>query len=67
MAKVHGRNRAYGILELHRSDDATLATLEHDLEGAWHDGIVDMRVLRGPAAHGAATGAGPGGVAPTLH
>jgi diguanylate cyclase (GGDEF)-like protein len=66
MAKLHGRNRAYGILALRRSDDATLAALEHDLEGAWHDGVVDMRALRGPAAHGA-TDTGASGSARMLH
>jgi diguanylate cyclase (GGDEF)-like protein len=64
MAKVQGRNRACGILGLHRSDEATLAALERDLEGAWHDGIVDMRTLRGPAAPAPA---GPGSAAATLH
>jgi diguanylate cyclase (GGDEF)-like protein len=48
MAKVHGRNRAYGICRLHRSDDEALATIERDLEKAWEEGMVDMRLRPGP-------------------
>ena len=47
MAKMHGRNRAYGIRRLIRSDDAALQALDHDLEAAWRAGIVDMQVLQG--------------------
>ena len=48
MAKVHGRNRAYGIRGLHRSDNETLATIERDLEKAWKSGMVDMHLQPGP-------------------
>lgn len=47
MAKVHGRNRAYGICGLRRSDDDAMAAVERDLELAWKNGIVDMHTLRG--------------------
>ncbi|MEP7183596.1 MAG: GGDEF domain-containing protein [Betaproteobacteria bacterium] len=47
MAKLHGRNRAYGIRSLRRSDDEALAMLDRDLEQAWRDGIVDLQVLPG--------------------
>jgi diguanylate cyclase (GGDEF)-like protein len=47
MAKLHGRNRAYGIRRLVRSDDASLQALDHDLEAAWRAGIVDMQMLQG--------------------
>ncbi len=49
MAKVHGRNRAYGIRGLRRSDDEALATIERDLEKAWEGGMVDMHLQPGPA------------------
>ena len=48
MAKVHGRNRAYGIRRLCRSDDEALATIERDLEKAWESGMVDMHLQPGP-------------------
>jgi diguanylate cyclase (GGDEF)-like protein len=47
MAKLHGRNRAYGIGALLRSGDDALAAVDSDLEQAWRDGVVDMRVLLG--------------------
>lgn len=48
MAKVHGRNRAYGICGLRRGDDETLTLIERDLEQSWKDGMVEMRALPGP-------------------
>jgi diguanylate cyclase (GGDEF)-like protein len=48
MAKVHGRNRAYGIRRLADAESETLAAVERDLERAWRDGLVDMQVLNGP-------------------
>jgi diguanylate cyclase (GGDEF)-like protein len=48
MAKVHGRNRAYGIRGLRRGDDASLARIEQDLEQSWKDGAVEMQELPGP-------------------
>jgi diguanylate cyclase (GGDEF)-like protein len=47
MAKSHGRNRAYGLVGLMRSDPATLATLDTGLERAWRDGAVNMSVVVG--------------------
>jgi diguanylate cyclase (GGDEF)-like protein len=43
MAKLHGRNRAYGIARI-ASDEAFIAA-ERDLEAAWQLGKVEMRVL----------------------
>jgi predicted signal transduction protein with EAL and GGDEF domain len=48
MAKLHGRNRAYCIRGLRRSDDEALATIERDLEKAWENGMVDMHLQPGP-------------------
>ena len=48
MAKVNGRNRAYGIRRLADDGDATLASAERDLERAWKDGLAEMQVLYGP-------------------
>ena len=48
MAKVNGRNRAYGIQRLKGDGDASLAAAERDLERAWKDGLVDLEVLYGP-------------------
>jgi diguanylate cyclase (GGDEF)-like protein len=49
MAKLHGRNRAYGIRRLVRNDPEALATLDHSLQDAWRSGIVDLSVLQGAA------------------
>jgi diguanylate cyclase (GGDEF)-like protein len=48
MAKLHGRNCAYGIRGLRRSDDESVAEIERDLEKAWEDGMVDLHLLPGP-------------------
>jgi diguanylate cyclase (GGDEF)-like protein len=48
MAKLHGRNCAYGIRGLRRSDHEALASIERDLEKAWENGMVDMHLLLGP-------------------
>jgi diguanylate cyclase (GGDEF)-like protein len=48
MAKVNGRNRAYGIRRLVKSDAETLASAERDLEHAFKAGLVEMHVLYGP-------------------
>src|SRR5438874_13166312 len=48
MAKANGRNRAYGIRRLARSDPETLAAAERDLEHASKAGLVEMRVVYGP-------------------
>ncbi len=64
MAKLHGRNRAYGVGGMLRRGDDALAAVDSDLEKAWREGIVDMRVLLG--AHGtvAATQPVPPGALP---
>jgi len=49
MAKVNGRNRAYGIKRLLRDDAEALAAAERDLEHAWEAGLVEMQVLYGPS------------------
>ncbi|MCC7216639.1 MAG: diguanylate cyclase [Burkholderiales bacterium] len=48
MAKVNGRNRAYGIKRLVRDDGEDLAAVERDLERAAESGLVEMQVLYGP-------------------
>ncbi|HEY5863095.1 MAG TPA: GGDEF domain-containing protein [Casimicrobiaceae bacterium] len=45
MAKLHGRNRAYGVGALHAQEPEALDAALGDLEAAWKDGVVDMRVL----------------------
>jgi diguanylate cyclase (GGDEF)-like protein len=52
MAKVNGRNRAYGIQRMLRDDDEALATAERNLEYAWKCGLVEMQVLYGPSSTG---------------
>jgi len=47
LAKVHGRNRGYGVIELVDDDNGTLAAVEHDLETAWRSGLVDVHILTG--------------------
>src|SRR6185369_162913 len=56
MAKLHGRNCAYGIRRLRRSDDEAMARIESNLESAWANGMVEMHLEPGPvvdAAEGA--------------
>ena len=54
MAKVNGRNRAYGIGRVIRSDMDALAAIQRDLEHAARSGYVEMGVVYGPyAASGA--------------
>ena len=55
MAKLHGRNRAYGVGGMLRSGDDALAAVDSDLEKAWRDGVVDLRVLLGTPSLVAAT------------
>jgi len=50
MAKLHGRNRAFGVGGMLRSGDEALAAVDSDLDQAWRDGVVDMRVLLGSQA-----------------
>jgi diguanylate cyclase (GGDEF)-like protein len=54
MAKLHGRNRAYGVGGMLRSGDEALAAVDSDLEKAWRDGVVNLRVLVGAQAVDAA-------------
>ena len=49
MAKVNGRNRAYGLKRLVREDEEALAAAERDLEHAWKAGLVEVQVLYGPS------------------
>ncbi len=49
MAKLHGRNCAYGIRRLRRSDDEAMSRIEHNLESAWANGMVEMHLEPGPA------------------
>ena len=55
LAKVHGRNRCYGVTELANADDDTLAAVERDLQAAWRNRLVDIRMLNGGADDEAAT------------
>ena len=48
LAKLHGRNCAYGIRGLRRADEDSLASIERDFEKAWEDGMVDLHLLPGP-------------------
>lgn len=48
LAKAHGRSRAFGIRKLRKSDEASLAAIEKDLEQAWNNGLVDLVVSLGP-------------------
>jgi diguanylate cyclase (GGDEF)-like protein len=49
MAKLDGRNCAYGIRRLRRSDDEAMERIERDLQSAWANGMVEMHLERGPA------------------
>jgi diguanylate cyclase (GGDEF)-like protein len=62
MAKLHGRNRAFGVGGMLRPGEDALTAVDTDLEQAWRDGIVDMRVLLGnPALVGATLATPPPG------
>lgn len=47
MAKVQGRNRAYGIAALHARGSDPEHGVDGDLEAAWRNGVVDLRLLLG--------------------
>ena len=49
MAKLQGRNCAYGIRRLRRSDDEAMARIERDLQSAWANGMVEMHLSSGPS------------------
>ena len=60
MAKMNGRNRAYGIRRLVHDDPDSLAAAERDLEHAWKSNLVEMQVLYGPSpSSGASENASP--------
>jgi diguanylate cyclase (GGDEF)-like protein len=62
MAKLHGRNRAFGVGGMLRPGEDALTAVDTDLEQAWRDGVVDMRVLLGnPSSVGATLAAPPPG------
>jgi len=54
MAKMHGRNRAYGVRRLLKSDAESLAAMERDLENASKSGIAELAVVYGPYGSSAA-------------
>jgi diguanylate cyclase (GGDEF)-like protein len=54
MAKLHGRNCAYGIRKLRRTDDEAMARIERSLESAWANGMVEMHLEPGPDVDAAA-------------
>jgi diguanylate cyclase (GGDEF)-like protein len=59
MAKKNGRNRAYGIGSMRNSGTAAMAAIDADLDQAWQDGIVDLRVVRGTGVPVATAAAAP--------
>ena len=59
MAKLHGRNCAYGIRRLRRSDDEAMARIERSLESAWANGMVEMHLEPGPEVDVAASTSTP--------
>lgn len=48
LAKAHGRSRAYGIARLLAEGDGCIERIEHDLEQAWTNGLVELAVTEGP-------------------
>lgn len=49
LGKVHGRNRAYGLLHLNQSYPDIAAKLETDLSLAIEQGLVEVVMVEGPA------------------
>ena len=47
LAKLNGRNCAYGVGAMRVSGDDALAAIDANLEKAWRDGIVELHVLPG--------------------
>ena len=47
MAKTQGRNRAYGIAALNAPGSDPEHGIEGDLESAWREGVVELRLLLG--------------------
>jgi len=64
MAKLHGRNCAYGIRRLRRSDDEAMARIERSLESAWANGMVEMHLELGPEVNTAESASTPEAPAP---
>jgi len=54
MAKVRGRNRAYGIRRIARTDPESLAAIERDLEHASKAGLAELVIVYGPYGASAA-------------
>jgi diguanylate cyclase (GGDEF)-like protein len=50
MAKMQGRNRAYGIAALHARGSDPEHGVDGDLESAWREGTVELRLLLGMPA-----------------
>jgi diguanylate cyclase (GGDEF)-like protein len=48
MAKAHGRNKAYGVLQIDARDEAGLIGLTTRMEAAWQAGQVKLVALQGP-------------------
>jgi diguanylate cyclase (GGDEF)-like protein len=67
MAKLHGRNCAYGIRRLRRSDDEAMSRIERNLESAWANGMVEMHLEPGPAVDTAEVADMSLPAAPMLH
>ncbi|CAN5495001.1 hypothetical protein BH11PSE9_BH11PSE9_01830 [soil metagenome] len=49
LAKAHGRNRAYGVCQLHARDARAIDRVAGELEAATKDGRVALTLLCGPA------------------
>jgi hypothetical protein len=47
LAKLNGRNRAYGVGAMRKAGDDALAAIDANLEQAWRKGLVELRVLQG--------------------
>ena len=50
LAKAHGRNRAYGVRNLHARDEQQLEAIGQSLEAAWRAGDVSLTLLEGPGS-----------------
>ena len=48
LAKAHGRSRAYGVARLLTEGDGGIERIEHDLEQAWTNGLVELAITEGP-------------------
>ncbi len=53
LAKAHGRNKAYGVLQADAQDEVALEALSKRLETAWQQGQVALVALNGPNQDGA--------------